>query len=228
MAVGLEPWLYISRGCCAFVVLIAISILAPVFSRFGTARAVCYKLPRVLSLLFVFLVLLYLGDFAALVVESLSRGKLPDTTASFSETIFILTITIHLEHLTAQEKTSVWYIHFISWLLFYIVELFTAIHLGLRPLSPSPYYQLGIFLATSKALTYTAILVLFFRAYREGYKSLAQSDLENCAAASESDTTEDSGYHADDDTSSLRRAAGVDALGIRIETKEEVKILGGW
>jgi hypothetical protein len=94
MGVGLEPWLYIGRGCYAFAAFIGNLALAPLFSRIGTTPAVRYKLPLAFVSLFSFLVLLYLGDFAALVVESLSRGKLPDTTASFSETIFTLTIAI--------------------------------------------------------------------------------------------------------------------------------------
>jgi hypothetical protein len=109
MSVGLEPWLYISRGCCAFATLIGNLALAPLFSSIDTAPAVRYKLPLAFVSLVSFLGLLYLGDFTTLMVESLSQGKLPDTTASFSETIFTLTITIQLERLTAQEneKTSI-------------------------------------------------------------------------------------------------------------------------
>lgn len=224
MAAGLEPWIYISRGLCAFAVIIVILVLDPALSRFGIARAVCYKPPLVFSLLFFFLLVLYIGDFTAFVVESLSWGELPDITASLSDTIFTLTIAIHLELLTAPEKTCVWYIHFISWLFLHIVELLTAIRLGLRPSSLSPYYELGIVLSSSKALTYIGVLVFFFRAHREGYKSLPQSDLENSDATPESLTTEDS----DDDATFPLGAAVADDLEITMEAKQEVKKLGGW
>ncbi|KAF2801781.1 uncharacterized protein BDZ99DRAFT_527997 [Mytilinidion resinicola] len=108
----------------------------------------------------------------------------------------------------------------IFWLLLCTLEFLAVIRLGLPSSQPSPYDLLGISLSAAKALTYTTILLS--RVSYTGYRTLPDSDPEDCNSAS----TDKSRSRANEDDST-RRPAGIDALGIQMEAKEEVKLLGG-
>jgi hypothetical protein len=165
--------------------------------------------------------LLYVGDFAAFLAESLRQNKLPNTTASFCEASLSLSIAFEFERFISQEQEPVWYAHAISWALLCLFEILNVIYLCLQPTAPS---LLLLPLAVTKGLICIALLLLFYQGCLKGYKSLPGSDLES---ATESNSTECE-YDADDEDSTKDKANNDDGLGIRREALQEVRELGGW
>ena len=107
IAVGLELWLYINRGCYTFIVFITTLIVAPFLSNFDIAPAIRYKLLCILFGLLTVLALFYLGDFAVFIIELLNWDQFSDIIAAFSEIIYIFTIVIQLEHFTVLKENSI-------------------------------------------------------------------------------------------------------------------------
>lgn len=212
----MEPWVYILRGCFALAVFITILVAAPILSSFGVGHARSYNQPSGFRLLLVSLFLLYLGDIVILTIEAQSRGKLPDTTASISISIFALTSAVQLEQLATLEKVelSVSRIYLECWILLSTVGFFTIIWLWLLPSSISRYPQLGIVFTALELMAYVALSSLFYHASCGRYERLTESE----SALSDSD----------DESESESNGCEADPLGIRMEVQKEIDELGGW
>jgi hypothetical protein len=222
LAVGLEPRVYILRGCCAFAVFVTILVAAPILSFFSVGDTKSYKHPSGFRPLLVSLFLLYLGEIFALTVEAQSRDELPDATASTSITIFALTSAVQLGNLATLEKVelSVACIYLGCWVILCTAELFTIIWLCLRPSSAlSPYPQFAIVFAAIELLAYVALFFLFYHASWGRYESLTESDIES---------GESTRYDSDDESESDDNGCEADPLGIRMEVRREIDELGGW
>ncbi|KAJ9501566.1 hypothetical protein H2202_002527 [Exophiala xenobiotica] len=221
----MDDLLYISRNIGAATLLIA-TVATPLLSLIDTTRAVEYNLSLPFAAHSCFLVLSYVVGTVCLLVESIrSRGELPDATASLSNTLFVCIIVIRLESLPTKLKATGWYLNCAFWAVLQFIELSTAIRIALRPSSPSPYFQVGLALAIYRALTCLILLILFLRSYHKGYRSLAQSDLEN--TNSPNADTED----VDKDNEGGDAGPGIttaDYLGLRREAYQEIEELGGW
>ncbi|KAK0702673.1 mitochondrial ATP-binding cassette sub-family B member 6 [Lasiosphaeris hirsuta] len=238
MAVGLEPWIYILRGCCALAVFVTILVAAPTLSFFGIGDAKSYKSPSGFRPILVSLFLLYLSDIVVLTVEAQSRGELPDATASISISIFALTSALQLEKLATLEKVglSVSCIYLGCWALLSAVEFFTIIWLCLRPSSAPFPPQFGIGFTAIELLAYFALSFLFYQASWGRYERLTESDIENGDSDSltESDiengdaASESTRYDSDDESDSDSNGCKADPLGIRMEVRKEIDELGGW
>lgn len=227
MAANSERWLYIGRSSVALAVLTADLALAVLSSRFRTAPTVSLKqgqyAPYVLVSLFVF----YIGDFVALVLESRSRSEIPNFSASFSGVALAIVVAIRLEGFTAQDKTPALYTKVTSWFLLGIVEIYTAVRLGSSHFSPSPYHEIRSFLAAARAVAYISVVILLSLVYGKRYQSLSDSELDGRCSVPEPNQAGESGDAANNDDA-INGIAGTDVLGIRMEAKDEVKMLGGW
>ncbi|KAK5562096.1 hypothetical protein LTR43_012309, partial [Exophiala xenobiotica] len=220
----MDDLLYICRTFGA--VLLLLLIVTPLLSLVGTTGAVECNLPVAFEVHCCLLFLSYVAESVAVSFEWIrSRGELPDAIPSFSSVLFACIIAIRLAFLPTAVQAFVWYLNCVFWLVLSLIEGFTAIRIYLRPSSPSPYFQLGIFFATHRALTYLGLLVLFLGSYNKGYRSLARSEL---GIANQSDTdTED----VDKDNQHGDAGPGIattDYLGLRREAYHEVEEVGGW
>ncbi|KAK4206462.1 hypothetical protein QBC37DRAFT_407098 [Rhypophila decipiens] len=238
MAVELEPWIYILRGCCASAVFVTILVAAPTLSFFSIGDAKIYKNPSGFRTILVSLFLLYLGDIVVLTAKAQSRGELPDATASISISIFALTSAVQLEKLASLEKVelSVSRIYLGCWVLLSAVEFFTIIWLCLRPSSAPPPPQFGIVFTAIELVAYFALSFLFYQASWGGYKRLTESDIENGDSDSLTEpdiengnaASESTRYDSDDESQSDSNGRQADPLGIRMEVRKEIDELGGW
>lgn len=208
------------------VALLIIVLVSPFLSSFGTTPAVECKRSRSFTVLSCVLLLSHVTDSVTHLVESSrSRGELPDPTASFLNTLFVCIIAIRLETLPTKEKAFGWYLDCAFWLLLLLIELSTAVRIALRPSLPSPYFQVGISLASFRALTCIILLVLFLRSYHVGYRSLAQSDPEN---NNRQDADSEDVDNDDGDGGAATVTTTTDHLGLRKESYREVEEAGGW
>ncbi|KAM7197985.1 hypothetical protein V8F33_005252 [Rhypophila sp. PSN 637] len=224
MAVGLEPWIYILRGCIAFGVLFSTLVAAPILSYMAVGEAKSHKHLSGFRSLLIVMLLLHLSDIIVLIIEAQSRGELPHPTATISLTIFAIMSGVQLEGLATLEKVklSVCYIYIGCWGFLSSMAFFTIIRLYLRPSSPSPYPEIGIAFTTIELLAYVALSVLFYRASWGRYERLTESDTENTNSASES-TRNDS----NDESESDNNGCDADSLGLRMEVQKEIDELGG-
>jgi ABC-type multidrug transport system fused ATPase/permease subunit len=221
----MDDLLYISRDFGAATLLIA-TVASPFLSLVDTTREVEYNLSPLFAVHACFLILSYVVGSVGLLVESIrSRGELPDATASLSNTLFICIIVIRLESLPTKLKTLGWYLNCAFWAVLQFIELSTAGWIALRPSLPSPYFQVGFALSIYRALTCSILLTLFLRSYHRGYRSLAQSDLENTDPP-EADTEDVDKDNEGGDTG--RGITTADYLGLRREAFQEIEDLGGW
>jgi len=221
----MDDLLYIGRDIGAAALFI-VTVLPLCLSLVQTTRAVEYKPSLQFTVHSWFLTLSYVGDSITLLLESVrGRGELPDATASFSYTLFVCILVLRLESLPTKEQASGWYLNCAFWLLLHLIELATAVRIALRPSLPWSYSQVNFGLAIYRALTCLILLVTFIRAYREGYMSLAQSDLEN------TDSPDSATEVVNRDDEDGRAGPGLhttDYLGLRKEAYDEIEELGGW
>ncbi len=101
MAIGESPWFYILRGCSILVILV-ILLGFPLIPKRWYSTPVVQPNRRPFLVLLALLFLLYVADFASLLVEKLSRGKLPDNTAAFSDAGFFFVLAVEIEFFLSE------------------------------------------------------------------------------------------------------------------------------
>ncbi|KAF4461825.1 ABC transporter [Fusarium albosuccineum] len=172
----------------------------------------------------------YLIDTIVIVVQSLrSSGMIPnDTTAAFSNVVFFCVVVVRIETFSAKETSFSRKACAFFWLFLLVAELVSSVRIFVRPLLPSPYAEMLLYLPVFRAISCLVLLVLLVRSHRKGYKLVA-SDSEDgyCDNNNEEEEEEEEGeeeyddgdYYDDDDD---------DEEEIRKKVKKEVKKRGGW
>lgn len=210
MAIELEPWIQLVRGCCGVLVLVTAITPIPTLKIFGTGRSITNCNLNTLLFLFLALFFIYAAVFFRLVAEAVSRNSLPSIHAAFSETALVLATFMNAERLgDRDDKSPIHLNRAVSWCLLCAIELFVVVWTGLPGGQTSPPLASRVSAAIDVCKAATCVMILL---------QILPAIIANCNTASKPSPA-----------SPLDASSNpADILSLQMDTLREVEKLGGW
>ncbi|KAI6258831.1 hypothetical protein MCOR27_010974 [Pyricularia oryzae] len=210
MAIELEPWIQLVRGCCGVLVLVTAITPIPTLKLFGTGRSITNCNLNTLLFLFLALFFIYAAVFFRLVAEAVSRNSLPSIHAAFSETALVLATFMNAERLgDRDDKSPIHLNRAVSWCLLCAIELFVVVWTGLPGGQTSPPLASRVSAAIDVCKAATCVMILL---------QILPAIIANCNTASKPSPA-----------SPLDASSNpADILSLQMDTLREVEKLGGW